>query len=75
MRLFCHLVFLGGDMAQLVVEGFGERGEELDRVSHSKHASLAATYLCFARVALVAGDADVVEQAVQLPDDGRDLLG
>jgi hypothetical protein len=75
MRLFCHLMFLVGDIAQLVVERFGQRREELDTVSRSKYNSFVATYLCFARVALMAGDADVVEEAVQLADDGRDLLG
>ena len=34
-----------------------------------------AGYLCFARVALMAGNANVVEEGVQLADDGRDLLG
>jgi hypothetical protein len=33
------------------------------------------SYLCLARVALMAGDPDLVEEAVQLADDGRDLLG
>jgi hypothetical protein len=33
-----------------------------------------STHLCFARVALMAGDANVIEQAVQLADDSRDLL-
>jgi hypothetical protein len=32
-------------------------------------------YLCLARVALMAGHTDLVEQTVQLADDGRDLLG
>jgi hypothetical protein len=62
-------------MAQLVVEGFRQRGEELDTVSHGQYTSFVATYLCFARVALMAGDANVVKQAVQLADDGGDLLG
>jgi hypothetical protein len=62
-------------MAQLIVERFGQRREELDTVSHDQYIFFIATYLCFARVALMAGDANVVEQAVQLADDGRDLLG
>jgi hypothetical protein len=33
------------------------------------------THLCLTRVALMAGNADLVEQAVQLADDGGDLLG
>jgi hypothetical protein len=32
-------------------------------------------HLCFTRLALMAGDANVIEQAVQLADDGGDLLG
>ena len=30
--------------------------------------------LCLARVTLMARDADVIEEAVELADDGRDLL-
>ena len=33
------------------------------------------TYFGFARVALMTGDANLIEQAMQLADDGRDLLG
>jgi hypothetical protein len=33
------------------------------------------TYFGLARVALVAGDANFIEQTVQLSDDSRDLLG
>jgi hypothetical protein len=42
MRLFCHLVFLVGDMAQLAVEGFGQRREELDTVSHGRYRCVVA---------------------------------
>lgn len=34
-----------------------------------------AMYLCLARVPLMAGDANLVEQAMQLADNSRDLLG
>lgn len=32
------------------------------------------TYLCLSRLAIMAGDADLVKQAVQLANDGVDLL-
>lgn len=36
---------------------------------------VCASHLSLARVALMAGNADLVEQAVQLADYGGDLLG
>jgi hypothetical protein len=36
---------------------------------------LSIAYLCLALFPVMAGDADVVEEAVQLADDGRHLLG
>jgi hypothetical protein len=41
----------------------------------SGRRQVRAGYLCFARVALMAGNANIVEEGVQLADDGRDLLG
>lgn len=32
-------------------------------------------HLCLARIPLMAGDANLVEQTMQLADDGGDLLG
>lgn len=46
------------DLAQLIVQRLGQGGEEL----------------CLARVALMAGYADVIEESMELADDGRDLL-
>ena len=70
-------MFLVGDLAKLVVERLGERREELERklASPSCHGHVYATYLGLARVALMARNANLVKEAVQLADDGGDLLG
>ena len=44
------------------------------RAVHAQNAKTCA-HLCLARVALMAGHANLIEQAVQLADDGGDLLG
>ena len=69
-------MLLVGDLSQLAVERLGQGREQLYRVSHGAHiGDPTATHLCFARIALMAGDTNIIEQAVQLADDGRDLLG
>jgi hypothetical protein len=47
----------------------------MDKLATTVGRIVGLLYLCLARVALMAGHTDLVEQAVQLADDGRDLLG
>jgi hypothetical protein len=70
-------MFLVCDLAQLAVQRLGEGREELRACQqwHKQQAHVPGTYLCLARVSLMAGDTNVVEQTVQLADDGGDLLG
>lgn len=49
----------------------------IGRLCHSEHLEvdrLNCTYLCLSGFALMAGDANLVKEAVQLANDGVDLL-
>lgn len=76
LRLFGQLVLFVGDSAQLAMESVGERREELQnsQLRRADACTGANAYLCLARVALMAGNTNLIEQVVQLADDGRDLL-
>ena len=70
-------MFLVGHLAQLVVQRLGQCRKELlgCQQSHRGRACASVAYLCLARVSLMAGDTDLVEEVVQLANDCRDLLG
>lgn len=58
------------------MESIRQRGEQLQNSQlHRADACTGAdAYLCLARVALMAGNTNLIEEVVQLADNGGDLL-
>jgi hypothetical protein len=67
------LSLLGSNNSNVIMQCFRESSEKLFKVSQSTFVTCYSSHLGLPRLSLMARDAYLVEKAVKLSNDGRDL--
>lgn len=76
LSLFHQIRLLGGDQSYLVVQSFRERRKQLQEVSLCfAQVYFRATFLRLATLTFAVGNSNLVEEAVELANDCRNLGG
>lgn len=74
MRHMFSRHYLRGDQAQLIMESLRQRCEQLVKSATVRKGNIS-TYLRLSGISLMAGDAYLIKEALQLTDNSGDLRG